>query len=282
MPVADKLRRVEHEVQALTYPEFGELVELEREDRAAFILPLGAIQPHGPHAPIGTDVLISRAMCRDACRELDRDGIVGALLPGLPYGATPYFSELPGCIALRPETVAGVLLDVCGELARHGVARCMVVNNNYTPEQLSAIYGSAERALAGHGFRLHYVDITHPAKRRAAELPQAYVPGDFHAGRYETSLMLASDPELVDEPCRQALPDLPIDLVAKIREGAISTAEIGAPQAYIGFPGDASAAEGEKAYANLRSMLVAGVRDMLAGAEPEGAGWYARAARAPE
>lgn len=279
MPIAEKLRRAHHEVLALTFPEFGALVEAERQGRAAFLLPLGAIQPHGPHASVGTDVLISRAMCRDACQALGDEGILGAILPGLPYGATPYFSELPGCFALRPETVAACLTDICAELARHDVRRCMVVNNNYTPEQLQAIYRVSEQVRSDLDLRLHYMDITHPARRRSTELPQAYLAGDFHAGNYETSLMLASDPDFVDEEMRRSLPDLPIDLVAKIRDGKISTAAIGATQAYIGFPASASAENGREAYANLCAMLVAAVKGMLAGDLPEGPGWYARSAQ---
>jgi creatinine amidohydrolase len=203
---------------------------------------------------------------------------VGAVLPGLPYGATPYFSELPGCFALQPETVRGVLADVVAELARNGVERCVVVNNNYTPEQLASIYAVAADARERLGFRVHYMDITHPWRQRAAELPQAFVEGDFHAGSYETSLMMASDPSLVDEDVRTALLDLPIDLVQKIREGQTSIHKIGAGHAYIGFPARATAAEGRQAYANLCAMLVAAIEAMLSGAEPREPGWYARAA----
>jgi creatinine amidohydrolase len=152
------------------------------------------------------------------------------------------------------------------------------VNNNYTPEQLRAIYDAAERANESLGVELHYMDITHPHRQRARELPQAFVADDFHAGRYETSLMLASDPDLVDEDRRAALPDLRIDLVAKIRDGQVSSTELGAEQAYIGFPAAASAEEGEAAYANLCAMVVQAAEDMLAGRPASGPGWYARAA----
>jgi creatinine amidohydrolase len=280
MSLAERLDRAGHELLGLAYPDVGELLRAESEGRAVVLLPLGAIQPHGPHAPVGTDVLISRRMCRDACRELGRDGILGAILPMLPYGATPYWSELPGCFAIGPETVAALLHDVCAELARHGVRRCLVVNNNHTPDQVRALYGSAERAREELGLELRYMDITHPHRERIAQLPQAYVEGDFHAGRYETSLMLASDPDLVDEPLRSGLPDRPLDLVAKIREGAVSAAELG-EQAYIGFPAAASAEEGEETYANLCAMVVQAARDMLEGRPAPGPGWYARTAPPP-
>ena len=61
------------------------------------LLPLGATEPHGPHAPLGTDTLISLGICRRAAERLEDDPDVRALvLPPLPYGVTRYGAAFPG------------------------------------------------------------------------------------------------------------------------------------------------------------------------------------------
>ena len=61
------------------------------------LLPLGATEPHGPHAPLETDTLISLGICRRAAQRLGDDPDVRALvLPPLPYGVTRYGAAFPG------------------------------------------------------------------------------------------------------------------------------------------------------------------------------------------
>jgi creatinine amidohydrolase len=260
----------------MRYPLIEQLFEAEAGGRAALLLPVGTVQPHGSHNPVGTDLLISERMCFDACRALAQQGIQAAILPALPYGATRYFDEFPGCFPCRPSTLHASIVDICGELARQGVHRLALVNNNYTPEHMSAIYSAIAEARQRLGVRVHYMDITHPHQERRPQIPQAYVEGDFHGGQYETSLMLASNSSLVDEGRRVALPSVSIDLVAAIQGGINSTVPLQLNDAYIGHPAKASASQGQQTYKVLCEMLQHTIRRMLAGEDPPEPGWYAR------
>ncbi|MEX2194906.1 MAG: creatininase family protein [Thermoleophilaceae bacterium] len=276
MLIGYDLEAIDYRFELLPYPAIAEFIELERERKAALFLPLGALMPHGPHLPTGTDLLFSLRICRDACAALANREVSALTLPPIPIGATTYFNELPGGLGIGRGLMKEVLLDIVTELMRQGIRHLMVVNNNHQPEHVAAIYGAI--ADAPDPFSLHYMDVTHPARERRAQVPQAYRKNDLHAGRYETSLMLATDPTLVDEEVRRSLPPLPIDLIEKIRTGQTSIDDIGADRAYIGFPADASAAEGEETYANLGRIVLEAVDRMLRGEAMSGPGWHARIA----
>lgn len=278
MITTERLRVVGYDLYKLAYPEIGEFLDRAKRGSAVVLLPVGTMQPHGPHTPVGTDLLISLHMCKDACDELAKQGRLAAMLPPLPYGATTYFNDFPGCFGLSPETLTRCIVDVASELKRHGVRHMMVVNNNYQPEHLRAIYRALAITKDDLDMNVHYMDITHPHKKRSAQLPQAYHPNDFHASRYETSLVLAKDPDLVHEKVRKTLRPVPVNLVEKVKTGFTSSAEIGVDQAYIGSPTEASPEEGVDAYANLRDMLLAAIENMLQEQEMPPPGWYARAA----
>ena len=108
--------------------------------------------------------------------------------------------------------------------------------------------------------------VAFPDKRRrrwAATLTEEFRRGDCHAGRYETSLVLAARPELVREEVRAALERVPISIAEQIRAGAATFHEAGGTEAYFGSPAEASREEGEASYEALSDMLVTAVLETL-------------------
>src|ERR687895_626175 len=92
----------------LTSPAFGGLRDGARVPVA--MLPVGAVEPHGPHAPLATDTLISQTMCRRAAEALADDPRVAPLvLPALPYGVTRYGSGFPGAIGIAEATLEALV-----------------------------------------------------------------------------------------------------------------------------------------------------------------------------
>ena len=72
---------------------------LEGRERAVHLLPLGATEPHGPHAPLATDMLISVGICRRAAERL-RGEVDVLVLPEVSYGVTRYGSDFPGGVSI--------------------------------------------------------------------------------------------------------------------------------------------------------------------------------------
>jgi len=216
---------------------------------AVALLPVGAVEPHGPHAPLGTDTLISEGICRRAA------AAVGAVvLPTLPYGVTRYGAAFPGAVGVSESTLRALVAEVCQAALEQGFRAVVIVNSHFEPEQVATL-----RAAAGDlGHRVALLDLTRRAN--AARLTREFQDGSCHAGRYETSLILADAPALVDAEQMARLPELAVDMPAAIAAGRTDFVAMGMHDAYCGAPAAASAAEGEATFAALTELLLELVR----------------------
>jgi creatinine amidohydrolase len=107
------------------------------------------------------------------------------------------------------------------------------------------------------------VSVACPLTRRwGRTLSDEFKRGNCHAGRYETSLVLAAGEEV--RPARAGLPPLDVSLSDGIRAGRTTFAAMGLDRAYTGAPADATAAEGDDLYARLADMIVTEVLEGLA------------------
>jgi creatinine amidohydrolase len=218
------------------------------------LLPVGAIEPHGPHAPLGTDGLISAGMCARAARVLADDPEVRVVvLPALPYGVTRYGAAFVGAVGVSEATLHALVVEICRSLAAQGLERVVVVNNHFEPEHVATLRAAAAEA----GVRL--LDLTR--RRHAQRLTQEFREGSCHAGRYETSLVLADAPDLVDTERMRALPAVPVNMPAAIAAGRTDFVAMGMEEAYCGAPAEATAQEGETTFATLTDLLVEAIRE---------------------
>src|SRR5512134_204321 len=78
--------------------------EIDRGKTVA-VLPVGAIEAHGPHLPLATDGLIAEAMAREGAARLDERGIPAVVLPLLPYTVAGFAAAFPGTISVSASTV---------------------------------------------------------------------------------------------------------------------------------------------------------------------------------
>jgi creatinine amidohydrolase len=245
------------ELGHLAYPDLGELVSDSRP--TVLLLPLGALEPHGPHAPLATDTMISRGICERVARELEGDpGVRLLVLPALSYGVTRYGAAFPGAVSIGEETLRALVVEICESLAGQGLGRVVIVNSHLEPEQVRTLREAVEE-LGG------CVRLFDPTRRHvAAELTEEFRSGAGHAGRYETSLVLAVDPALVHRERMERLEAKMIDMPAEIAAGRTDFVAMGMDQAYCGAPAQASADEGEQTLAKLAELVVGLVREVAA------------------
>jgi creatinine amidohydrolase len=229
----------------LTSPQLAAL----RERRPVALWPVGAVEPHGPHAPLGTDTLISVGICERAAQRLG-DAVV---LPPLPFGVTRYGAAFAGAVGISEATLRAVVLDVAAAVAAQGFRRLAIVNNHFEPEQVATLRAAAQEAGA------LYLDLVRRAN--AKRLTDEFRRGSGHAGRYETSLVLSDAPQLVDREEMERLPALEVDMPAAIAAGRTDFLAMGMEQAYCGAPAEASAEEGRDTFETLTDMLVELVRE---------------------
>ena len=225
----------------LTSPRLGAL----RERRPVALWPVGAVEPHGPHAPLGTDTLISVGMCERAAARLGDPPAV--VLPALAFGVTRYGAAFAGAVGISEATLHAVVLDVAASVAQQGFRRLVIVNNHFEPEQVATLRAAAADAGA------LYLDLVR--RRNAQRLTDEFRRGSCHAGRYETSLVLADAPRLVDSVVAD-LPANEVDMPAAMAAGRTDYVAMGMDRAYCGAPAEASAEEGRATFEILTDMLV--------------------------
>lgn len=170
----------------------GEEAQARLRAAGMAVLPLGAVEAHGPHLPTGTDTLLAEAIAREVARRLD-----AVLLPALPYGPVWSLADFPGSLGIAPETLTQLLVELGQALGRQGAAVLAVVNGHVG--NAAAVQAAARRLHALGGPVLYAFTYPGLAEAAARVCTSAPLPGGyFHACEIETSLVLHVAPEAVD------------------------------------------------------------------------------------
>lgn len=244
----------------LTSPQIATLRESSRTP--VVLLPLGAVEPHGPHGPLATDEIISTGMCERAAMDLADDPEVRVLiLPPNPYGVTRYAAGFAGVVGVSEDTLHAQLVDVCGSLIGQGLRWIVLVNNHFEPEHVATVRRAVTTLEREHGVTIGHLDLLR--RHNAARLTEEFRSGSCHAGRYETSLVLAERPDLVDIERMGTLPAVPVDMPAAMARGEREFTAMGMTEAYCGAPAEATAAEGAATFDTLATMLVETIRALV-------------------
>lgn len=245
---------MEMSLSSMTTEELADLVD--GDDPVVVIVPVGSIEPHGPHLPLSTDTIISEELSRRATAALRNRGFAALLAPAIPFGVTECARAFKGAVSVGPEALAGYLRAVVKGLLANAVDHVCLVNNHLEPEHDAAVRGS----IAGLDERA--VSVACPLARRwARTLSEEFKRGACHAGQYETSIVMASEPDLVRNDLRAGLPDVPVSLSEQLGRGVSDFVDMGLSRSYAGSPSNATAKEGAELLDRLVDMVVCEVVD---------------------
>lgn len=205
----------------------GHVISREVPD-GVLVVPVGAVEQHGPHLPLDTDTRIATAIA---------EGLDQALLaPALSYGASGEHQGFRGTISIGAETLYEVLLEF-GRSACEWAPKLLFVNG----------HGGNVPTLAKAVQRLRYEG------RDAAWWTPIIPGGDAHAGRTETSLLLHLSPHLVRLERAEAGNTAPLpQLWERMRAGGVAAVS---PNGVLGDPAGANAAEGAELLEKLRKSV---------------------------
>lgn len=225
-----------------------EVRALLSKDKTAALVPVGSVEPHGPHLMLATDTLIGERACADAIALLRARGVDAVVAPSVPYGVTEYARGFAGAVSLPAAVLSAYLRAVCTGLLDAGFRHVCLVSNHLEPEHDAAVRASIDGLAEGAA------SIASPLTRRwGRSLSDEYKRGNCHAGQYETSLVLAAKGRVLD--VRSTLPALETSLAEGIKTGKKTFAAMGLDRAYTGDPAHATAEEGEALYAKLADMI---------------------------
>ncbi len=225
----------------LPWPEAAR--RLARDPR--LIVPVGALEQHGPHLPLGTNTHIADEVGRRLSTEL---AVLRA--PTVAYGVNlPGSDRFPGTAGLRRKTLHRMLNDLLADWEDHGVTEFVVLTAHRSERHMDALLLALSSASRTTVFDLYAIDV--------ADLLTSE-PGPVHAGELETSLMLHVAPDLV---VREAIEDAPADAdtLRRYDQGRVTTPPV-RTRGIVGHPSRATAEKGEAVMRRWLETLVSALR----------------------
>lgn len=215
----------------------GELAWPQVPAHSLLVVPVGSVEQHGPHLPLDTDTRIAAAVAHGLVTRTP-----GAILgPAVAYGASGEHEGFAGTISIGADALRLLIVEL-GRSACRWAGRLLLVNGHGGN---GATVVSAVTLLRHEGRDVAWVPCAFPAT--------AVHPGDAHAGRTETSLLLHLDPTVVQRDRFEAGATAPLaELMVALRAGG--TRAVSA-NGVLGDPAGASAAEGAELLAALGARL---------------------------
>lgn len=193
--------------QALCTTDFARL----DAHRTIALLPVAAVEQHGPHLPLGTDAVINEGIVDAALTRLPADASV-LVLPALTVGDSLEHSAFPGTLSVALDALMGLWLSIGESVARAGVRKLVIVNSH--GGQKALVDQVALRLRVRHGM------LAVRAHSFALGLPEGLFEADelahgLHGGAVETSLMLHLRPAWVRLEAIDLFPSLGARLAAQ-------------------------------------------------------------------
>ncbi|MEW9698227.1 creatininase family protein [Paenibacillus sp. SI8] len=225
-----------------------EVAQMPKKD-ALIVLPVGAIEQHGPHMPVFTDTLISEVMLTEAFEQLPDEANIW-LLPAIPYGKSTEHLGQPGTISLSATTLMAVVMDIAKSLRVSGFEKLVLVNTHGGNADLLSMMAREIRIETGMAvFRLDPGGLGSADEWLSLQEKQFGI----HAGDMETSVVKSAMPHWVHmEVAPKEFPNYPKSRYLALKSRGF--AWIMKDLSDSGISGDATQATSEKGKAMVEKF----------------------------
>jgi creatinine amidohydrolase len=174
--------------EELTSPDFIKAVE---KSGKTCVIPLGIMEKHGPHLPLGTDLIDVRETVRRAANQE-----YTIIFPPFYFGQIYEARQQPGTVSYSPQTVLTVLQETCDEIHRNGIDKIILVSGHGGNNSLLPYFCQMQlEKQKDYAVYLFQPEDSEEFTDKLNSMRQT--DWDGHAGETETSMMLANRPELV-------------------------------------------------------------------------------------
>ncbi|MGH7828402.1 MAG: creatininase family protein [Candidatus Binatia bacterium] len=233
---------------------FPEVERLARSGRSLIILPVGVVEEHGAHLPLGMDSLAAEAYAAAAAPHLEETGYEVIIAPTISYGVARAAIDFPGTLSLEPQTLKSMVVEIGRSLAKHKLNRLVILNGHRDRDHMKALDDASDVLVNEDLAQVLCVGLTSDPNVTAAchregvrELSRSVRPDrEGHGGEWETSLALHSFPELVrQEIIGQLDSNFDYDVEA-FRNETKDYGSLTDGRGYFGSPQSASADTGQK------------------------------------
>lgn len=195
-------------MEELNAVQFRDAVE---KSSKTVILPIGVLEKHGPHMPLGTDVYTARAL---ALKAAEKEYTV--VFPWYYFSQINEAKHQPGTMAYSPELIWSVLQETLDELSRNGFKKIIIVNghggNNAFLEYFCQCQLAKHRNYSLYWYKTYY----DPEALKEAEALSMHDVGEQHAGNRETSMVKSIVPDLVHPELADTQPGVDLDRIGNL------------------------------------------------------------------
>ena len=233
---------------------FPEVERLARAGKALVMLPVGVVEEHGAHLPLGMDSFAAEAYAIAAAPHIEERGYDVIVAPTLNYGVAHQALNFPGTLTLQPETLKSLVVDIGRSLAKHGFDRLVILNGHRDLDHMrtleaarSVLVDEKTAQVLCTGFASDPV-ITAACYRDGVKqfYRSARPDREGHGGESETSVALHCFPDLVkQELIGQLEPNFDYDVEA-FRNETKDYGSLSGGRGYFGSPQAASAETGKQ------------------------------------
>jgi creatinine amidohydrolase len=253
-------------MQHLAKVPFPEAERIARSGRALVILPVGVVEEHGAHLPLGLDSFAAEVYAEAAAPHLEERGYEVVIAPTISYGVARAAINFPGTLSLEPETLRALVVEIGRSLVRHGLQRLVILNGHRDLAHMKSLEEARQTLIEQKTAQVLCVGFTSDPDLTAAcyregvpQLSRSAQPDrEGHGGEWETSLALHAFPDLVKQDVVPGLePNFDYDVEA-FRGETKDYWSLSNGSGYFGSPQSASAETGKKIVA-IRGRNIAQV-----------------------
>jgi creatinine amidohydrolase len=244
-------------------------IESLDKEKTLFFIPISPLEEHGPHLPVGTDLLTARDASKEAMKlvKKKKPELVTVLFPAIPLGYAKMTSGFPGTVSTHVKTIKMIVNDVCCSLAQFGFKYYVVCTFHMDLGHLKGLYSGMKKAMNTYP----EIRIAEPwgpyffNKEVEKREPQVGfdTKKEVHGCFRETSLMNYQYPYLVD-PSYKNLQNIYRDLYSPRLLGK-TLKEIGITDGYVGSPARADSDYGRWYFQQIVETLAQAAVDLVDG-----------------